>query len=109
MNLLNSRFPDQVKLYEAIDASGELLAGLVLFITDTVAHAQYIASSDRGKEIGAFDLIIEYVWQRYQHLKYFDFGISTEENGRPTQRRTCAYKESFMARGTACDFYLQKL
>lgn len=109
MNLLNSRFPDQVKLFEAVDASGELLAGLVLFITDTVAHAQYIASSDKGKEIGAFDLIIEYVWQRYQHLKYFDFGISTEENGRLLNEGLAAYKESYGARGTACDFYLQKL
>jgi len=109
MNLLHSSFPEQVNLFEAVGQHGQLLSGLVLFITDEVAHAQYIASSEEGKDIGAFDLIVDYALQRYQHLKYFDFGISTEQNGQYLNEGLAAYKESFGARGTVCDFYIQKL
>lgn len=109
MRLLHDRFPDNIKLFESVNVSGDLLAGIVLFVTDEVAHAQYIASTEEGKESGAFDLLFDYVWEKYKHLKYFDFGISTEKDGHYLNEGLAYYKESYGARGIVCDFYSQKL
>lgn len=109
IRLLHDRFPDNIKLFESVNVSGDLLAGIVLFITDKVAHAQYIASTEEGKESGAFDLLFDYVWEKYKYLKYFDFGISTEKDGRYLNEGLAYYKESYGARGIVCDFYSQKL
>ena len=69
-------------------------------------HTQYIASSDEGKEIGATDIIFEYlIGKYYADKKYFDFGISTENNGLYLNVGLVSNKESFGARTTVYDFY----
>ena len=81
IKLLHSRFPNNIKLYVATH-NDEIVAGVVMFYTHTVAHAQYIAASARGKELKAlpllFNYIIEYDSAQYQ---YFDFGTSNEDGG----------------------------
>ena len=82
------------------------MAGAVLFLTDTVAHAQYIAVSEQGRKFGALESVIDYCLQNYSEgRKYFDFGISTEDEGRVLNEGLVSQKEGFGARGICHDFY----
>lgn len=104
MSLLNSRFPNHIKLFTASDNEG-YLGGMILYCTKQVIHAQYIHFTDRGKEIGGFDLLMSEILEVYKDRNYFDFGISTEQNGKYLNEGLINFKESFGARGTVCDFY----
>lgn len=109
MSLLAARFPDNIKLHLGRHES-ELVAGVLTYETDRVVHAQYIAASDIGKQIGALDCIINYLIKRYATDKeYFDFGISTEKDGTFLNTGLIANKESFGARAIVYDSYELKL
>jgi hypothetical protein len=98
MALLASRFPERIKLFQT-RRGDELLAGIVMYEYGTVAHAQYIAASEEGKRVGALDLIIDQlVRETYAHLPFFDFGISTERQGRFLNEGLVANKQSFGGR-----------
>jgi hypothetical protein len=104
-HLANS-FPDNIKLVTAYSAGGVLLAGCVLYINRDVVHTQYIASSDDGKMVGALDLIMDYlINEKYVNKQFFDFGISTEDNGKFLNNGLIFQKEGFGARGVVHDFY----
>jgi len=104
---LQARFPDNVKLYAAY-LGDELVAGTVIYETATVAHAQYIASSEVGRGCGALDMVFrELLSTVYRDKPYFDFGISTEREGRHLNVGLVGYKEGFGARAVVHDFYEQ--
>jgi hypothetical protein len=105
LELLAGRLPERVKLFAAY--RGEtMLAGAIVYEHPEVAHTQYIAASPEGKELGALDVIFDVLLnETYARHKYFDFGISTEDNGRFLNRGLIENKESYGARGTAHDFY----
>ena len=105
LSLLKSLFPNNIKLYEARNFEGDLLAGIIIFVTATTIHAQYISSTLAGKELGAFELIFDSILKEYSSKKYFDFGISTENDGIYLNEGLLSYKESFGGRATVCDFY----
>lgn len=105
LKLLASRFPDAIKLYAAFQ-DDLMLAGVVIFDTPNVVHAQYIANSEKGREIGALDLVIDFLINTYSENKlYFDFGISTENEGLFLNDGLIAQKEMFGGRAIVYDFY----
>lgn len=105
ITLLASRFPDEIKLYVA-KTGQETLAGTVIYKTPTVAHSQYIAASPKGRESGALDLIFNYlIDDACSDSKYFDFGISTENDGRYLNESLEYQKEGFGARAVCYDRY----
>ena len=105
LRLLASRFPDNIKLYGAFLAD-RMLAGVIIFDTDTVAHAQYIGASEEGRSVGALDLIFQnLISAEFSKKRYFDFGISTEDGGRFLNANLMAQKEGFGGRGVAHRFY----
>lgn len=105
LGLLAGRFPDAIKLFVAA-RNYETLAGVVIYESRNVAHAQYIASNDEGKKTGASDLILNYlINDYYADKKYFDFGISTENEGRELNLGLIENKQSFGARAIVHDFY----
>lgn len=109
INSLKKLFPNNIKLY-TVRIDGEITCGVVLFITDTIVHTQYMASSLLGREIGALDLLIDSLIKSYSNDKdIFDFGISTEQSGRSLNQGLLKQKEGFGARGIAHDFYEWKL
>ncbi|MBF4432878.1 GNAT family N-acetyltransferase, partial [Vibrio anguillarum] len=57
LELLKNRHPTNIKLYIAED-NGEILAGALMFNFQSVEHTQYLATSDKGKSVGALDLLI---------------------------------------------------
>lgn len=109
VELLISRFPENIRLYTATK-EGELLAGTLVFETATVAHSQYIASSEQGKQAGALDVLLDWLLTEvYAHKPYFSFGVSTEQEGRYLNEGLVWNKESYGARTVVHDFYELKL
>lgn len=105
LRLLKGRFSDNIHLYVAMDGE-RLMAGTLLFINGDVVHTQYMANSDFGREMGALDCLIDWlITDVYKDKKWFDFGISTEQQGRFFNTGLAAQKEGFGARAIVHDFY----
>ena len=70
-------FPDHIKFYAGL-LEGEVVCGGVFFLTPSVWHAQYVHSSDIGREIYALDLFYEDIIPQAtaSDALYFSFGIS---------------------------------
>ena len=98
--LLQSRFPDDIRLYTAT-LDGELLAGVVMYLSAPVAHCQYIGASPRGKDSKALTLLFDYLIQESTRLgyRYFDFGISNEDHGRYLNEGLVRQKSRLGGRG----------
>lgn len=106
--LLHQRFPQNIKLYVAKDAANSaILAGTILFVTPQVVHTQYIASSSRGRDTGALDLLFKRLVAHYSSApqRYLDFGISTESHGRWLNEGLNFQKEGFGGRSIIYDSY----
>lgn len=109
IELLRKRFPSNILFFGAY-SNDKLLAGTVLFITNKVVHLQYIAATSEGKELGATDLLVDYIIQHnWVEQEYFDYGISTENNGQFLNTGLINHKEGFGARAISYDIYSIKL
>lgn len=96
--LLNTRFPENVRLFGAIK-NNELIAGTVIFEYKDAVHTQYMAANQLARQIGALDLVISTVIEKYKNNKaWLDFGISTENGGRYLNEGLIAQKEGFGGR-----------
>lgn len=79
---LKASFKENIKLF-SVYQDEECVAGVVMYITENVARAQYTASTDKGKKISAVDFLYDYlIHQMNFNQQYFDFGISVEDQGR---------------------------
>jgi hypothetical protein len=109
MERLRRSFPDHIKLYLA-RVNGEPVAGVLVYETSTVAHAQYIASSALGRSLGALDLLFTYLIEAiYREKPYFDFGISTESDAQVLNTGLAAFKEGFGGGTVTHDCYVLDL
>lgn len=105
LKLLKSRFQKEIRLFVAKQGA-KILAGTVIFEYPSIIHTQYMANSDEGCVIGALDLLIYELIQKYlENKEYFDFGISTENDGRFLNEGLISQKEGFGGRTIAYDFY----
>jgi hypothetical protein len=105
INLLHTQFPENIRLFVTSRGS-EVLAGCVVYLTDRVAHAQYIAASDEGLSSGALDALFhQLITVHFRDTEYFDFGISNEKMGRYLNSGLVEYKEGFGARTVVHDHY----
>jgi len=106
IRLLQERFPANIRLFVARAHVGELLAGVVIYQSERVAHAQYIASSPAGRDLAALDLVFDHLLNDvFKDHPYFDFGGSHEERGRTVNLGLIEQKEGFGARAVAHDHY----
>ena len=105
MALLAARFPHNIKLFAAFRQE-EMLAGVIVYESACVAHAQYIAANDEGKKYAALDLIMDHLLtSQYRTKRFFDYGVSTERAGRDLNVGMIKNKEGFGGRGIAYDVY----
>ena len=103
--MLAEKLPEQIGLYTA-EKDGEVLAGVVMFITKHVAHAQYISASEAGKDCGALDGLLDHLIERYRPThRSFDFGISTFDAGRQLNDGLITQKEEFGGGAVLHDVY----
>ena len=101
---LKKYFPNNIKQY-SIYLNENIVAGCVIFETKEVAHVQYI-STLKNSNLGALDYLVhELLVEIYQGKKYFDFGISNENNGRNINNGLLNWKQSFGAFPVVHDFY----
>jgi len=109
MNRLASTFPDNIKLFAAYKGD-VMLAGVIVYESSNVAHAQYSANTEEGMKMGALDAVYGHlVNDYYREKRYFDFGISTEGGGRHLNIGLIRYKEAFKARAVMQDTYELKI
>jgi hypothetical protein len=104
MKSLAESFPENIDFFEVYRE--KLLTGVIMYVTDTVAHVQYMVSSDEGKEVGALDLLLDYlISERYAGKRFFSFGVSTENGGQYLNEGLTNQKEQFGGRAIVHDFY----
>jgi hypothetical protein len=106
IKLLAERFPDNIKLFASFKEK-VMLAGIVMYESNNVAHMQYAANSKAGWNIGAQDIIEDYLIKEYcsKDKGYFDFGISTENQGTLLNVGLIKRKENFGASAIVYDTY----
>ena len=105
ITLLASRFPENIRQF-SVYCDDEIVAGATIYETPTVAHAQYIAATDKGQKIGALDYLFNWLLNElYRGKRYFDFGICNEQEGRVLNHGLQDWKEGFGGRSYAHDFY----
>jgi hypothetical protein len=105
MRLLASLFPRNIRLFTA-SMDNRLLAGLLVYESRNVAHAQYIGTTEEGRELCALDAVVDHLLGIvYAGKRYFDFGTSNEQSGRYLNEGLIDNKESYGARGVAHEFF----
>lgn len=114
IELLASRFPENIRLFAVDDADGRMLAGTVVYLTPTVAHTQYIAASAEGRALGALALLFhklrgDLVAGHYGAVRYLDFGISTESGGQILNEGLHRQKQGFGGRSVVYPLYRLRL
>jgi hypothetical protein len=105
MHLLAKKFPLNIRTF-GVHENGYLLGGSIVFLSPNVAHTQYIAFTDEGKDQFGFDaLMLKWMGDTFSGIQYLDFGISTEQEGQWLNQGLIEFKESFGGRATVCDTY----
>ncbi len=105
IKLLKQRFPSNIKQYNVYH-NDKLVAGTTIFITKNVAHSQYISANTDKNSLGSLDYLHDYLLSKvFKDKRYFDFGISNENQGRKINSGLQYWKEGFGARTIVQDFY----
>ncbi|MDR1090831.1 MAG: GNAT family N-acetyltransferase [Prevotella sp.] len=102
---IKEKFQDNIHLYTVADPDNKISGGCLIFEMENIVHAQYTAATGEGKGMGVIDLLIDHIIRTYSHKTYFDYGISTENNGLYLNENLIYQKEGFGARGTVYDIY----
>lgn len=98
LKLLHDRMPKNIHLFAALK-DGNMIAGTVVYEYDSVVHTQYMAANDEARVIGALDLAVATVIEKYKdRKKWLDFGISTEHGKIYLNEGLCSQKEGFGGR-----------
>ena len=106
IKLLAFRFPDniqQINVYK----EDKIVAGTTIFITKTTIHPQYVSGNTDKNTFGSLDLLYDFIINHYRDDKrYFDFNISSEENGKLLNQGLIFWKEGCGARTFTSDNYI---
>jgi len=104
MQLLQGRFPKNIKCITAKRPDGTIAGGVVLYVTDEVVHVQYGHASLQGYEEHVMEFIYFYLLEKYRydgHTLYLDFGTSNEQAGKFLNANLVSQKEGFGGRSIA--------
>ncbi|MEQ3661290.1 MAG: GNAT family N-acetyltransferase [Flavobacterium sp.] len=103
---LKSKFPNHIKQYNVYQ-NDKIVGGVTVFETNNVIHPQYISGNKTfNNELGGLDFLYHYLISNvYKNEKYFDFGISNENQGKQVNESLHYWKESFGARTIVQNFY----
>jgi hypothetical protein len=109
ISLLRERFPDNIRLHAASSGS-EMVAGVLMYVNERVARAQYIAANERGKALGVLDLLLDHLINDvYADKHYFDFGHSHDPANNQLNVGLITQKEGFGARAVVADTYRMRI
>ncbi|HEV8240590.1 MAG TPA: GNAT family N-acetyltransferase [Thermoanaerobaculia bacterium] len=102
---LRRAFPANIRLFTCRRGQA-LLAGVLVFESETVARAQYIAASEEGRREAALDLLFDHLLREvFAGKDWFDLGTSEGAEPGTLNGGVLEYKESLGARLVAQDTY----
>ena len=103
---LKSKFPSKIRQFNAYHEN-TIVAGVTVFEKGSVAHPQYISGNKEiNNSLGSLDYLYYFLIENiYSDMKYFDFGISNENDGKKLNEKLHFWKESFGARTVIQNFY----
>ena len=105
INHLNSLFPKNIHQFN-VYFEDKIVAGTTVFETESVAHCQYISKNENSENLGSLDFLFSYlINEKFAQKRFFDFGISNENQGRNLNEGLSYWKESFGASTVIHDFY----
>lgn len=105
INYLKSVFSDNIHQFN-VYSGNKIVAGTTVFETKTVAHCQYISKNEDQENLGSLDFLYHYlINDKFAHKRFFDFGISNENQGKNLNEGLSYWKESFGASTIVHDFY----
>ncbi len=103
---LKSKFPKLIRQFN-VYFENKIVGGVTVFVTKNVIHPQYISGNKVfNTKLGGLDFLYNHLIQNvFSNDKYFDFGISNENNGLQLNESLHYWKESFGARTIVQNFY----
>jgi len=106
INLLKSRFPQNIRLFVAV-CEGTVVGGTLLYIDCGVVKTQYISASDKGRMMGALDFLFDRLLDKFANegYRYFDFGTSNFKTSDDLHESLIFQKEGFGGRAVCYDTY----
>lgn len=105
IELLHSRFPENIRLWVAHSKEGILLAGTVLYLCGDVVRSQYISASPEGKRLHAVDGLYDHIINDVYPDCYFDLGTSNMPHSNELHDSLIYQKEGFGGRAACFDTY----
>lgn len=103
--LLKSKFPNNIRQFN-VYKEGKIIAGTTVFESDFVAHSQYISADESKNTTGSLDFLHNrLITYTFRNKKYFDFGISNENQGQNINKGLLFWKEGFGARTIVQNFF----
>ena len=105
ITFLKSKFPNNIRQFN-VYKQGKIIAGTTVFESDFVSHSQYISADDSKNTTGSLDFLHNrLITYTFLNKKYFDFGISNENQGKNINNGLLFWKEGFGARTVIQNFY----
>lgn len=110
MQMLRDRFPQNIRVFVSrLNGEGTPQAGVCVYDTGIVAHAQYIATTPQARELNLLTPLFHHlISEVFADRRYFDFGISTEDNGNYLNTGLLRQKFSYGGTGVTYDRYSLK-
>ncbi len=105
IEMLQRKFPKNIRHFNVYQ-DDKIVAGTTIFISKNVAHPQYVSGMDNKNELGSLDFLYHHlITSVFKEKRFFDFGISNEEQGKKLNEGLVFWKESFGASIIVHDFY----
>ena len=105
IEMLQQKFPNNIRHFNVYQ-DHKIVAGTTIFISENVAHPQYVSGMNNKNELGSLDFLYHHlITSVFKDKRFFDFGISNEEQGQKLNEGLVFWKESFGASIIVQDFY----
>jgi hypothetical protein len=105
IRLLKSHFDKNIRQFN-VYYNDEIVAGTTIFESENVVHCQYISKYEKNENLGSLDFLYNHLIDNvFAGKRYFDFGISNENQGKIVNKGLSYWKESFGASTIVHDFY----
>lgn len=102
---LHRSFPENIRHFNVYHHD-RIVAGTTVFVSQQVAHPQYISGQSEKNQLGSLDYLYHHlIADVFKDKHFFDFGISNEEQGSKLNEGLIFWKESFGASTVVHDFY----
>lgn len=111
LQLLRDRFPANIRIFLlTMEGDESPDAGVCVYDTGEVAHAQYIATTERARNLNLLTPLFLHLMEKvFTARSWFDFGISTEDNGHILNAGLLRQKCSFGGSGVIYPRYMLDL